>query len=203
MLHVTLPPRADGDESNNYTECYFSAAVRDIILNTPGFPQEPPQPETPAHRVGNAPEEYGSGTGLALYATREIKQGELIFSERPLFVGNSGIIPTTPITELISSGKLDTPERFEEIKYHEAEVVRAAAVERMTEANKKAFMALANSHKNDRSGPATGIVRTNGFGMPLRDPNISGDHAKHSGVCNHGSRLNHRYLDFISSRGSC
>ena len=129
MLHVTIPPRADGDKSNNHTECYISAAIRDMILNTPGFPQEPAQPSSTAHRIGNSPDEYGKDAGLAAYATRDIKQSELIFSERPLYVANAAMVATTPIAELISREDLKTPEQFLRHRYKEAEVEIAAAVE--------------------------------------------------------------------------
>ena len=198
MLHVTLPPRADGDKSNNHTECYISAAVRDMILNTPGFPQEPAQPSSTAHRIGSSPDEYGKDAGLAVYATRDIKQSELIFSERPLFVlGDVAMIATVPIDELIARGEPMASEQFLQVRYKECEAEIAAAVEKMTEANRTAYMALANNHEHDGNGPTTGILRTNGFNASFNDPDIEGEHGMHSGVCNHGSRLNHRYLNLF------
>jgi len=40
------------------------------------------------------------------------------------------------------------------------------ASKRMTDENRKAFMALANSHTEDGSGPILGIIRTNGYKVP-------------------------------------
>jgi hypothetical protein len=63
--------------------------------------------------------------------------------------------------------------------------------------NKNAFMELANSHKDDGSGPILGIIRTNGFrvGSNIFDgPEMREDgNNAYNGVIKIGSRINHRY----------
>ena len=100
---------------------------------------------------------------------------------------------------------------------------------RMDEDRKEAYMALANSHKEDGSGPLLGVQRTNGFGVDLnqltrndgRGPDSEellgrfagmtlseGQQAKlkpeekrdmYSVIVKDGSRINHRYFVYIDS----
>ena len=103
MIHMTVPPRVPADEaSNDHAECYVSHAVRDTKFNTPGFPRAPIQPSSPPYyRIGKAPDQYGPEGGPAMYATRHIKQGELIFSERLLLIAGHLFLPKASIFELI------------------------------------------------------------------------------------------------------
>ena len=88
MLHVTIPPRHLGsvDSSEIRTECCMSPAVYERITSAVSFPRSPPVPPSvkPAYRLGRSP--YGPSTGLAVFATRKIRAGEPILSERPLYI---------------------------------------------------------------------------------------------------------------------
>ena len=76
---------------------------------------------------------------------------------------------------------------------HEWEEHLGIALKRMTDANRKAFMALANSHTEDGSGPILGIIRTNGYIVPgLYDGHEDDNTKTYSAVLNVMSRLNHR-----------
>lgn len=56
----------------------------------------------------------------------------------------------------------------------------------------KAYTSLSNSHQTDGSGPLTGILRTNGFDVGVRDPGAEHGEGAYSCVGAVGSRFNHR-----------
>ena len=76
------------------------------------------------------------------------------------------------------------------------------AVGRMEPEDRNAFMELANSHKDDGSGPILGIIRTNGFKVSniFDGPKMRADENNaYSGVIKIGSRINHRYVHLARS----
>ena len=119
--------------------------------------------------------------------------GELIFAERPLLVSPRGNV----------SINMPNVEHYDlktqiAIAMMEWEKTLEAAVGRMDPEDRKAFMELANSHKDDGSGPILGITRTNGFrvGSNIFDgpeKRADGQNA-YTGVIKIGSRINHRYV---------
>ena len=68
---------------------------------------------------------------------------------------------------------------------------------RMPPVRSMLYTKLCNSHETDGSGPLTGIWRTNGFDVGVRDPTLGNDRNgqdAYSCVGAIGSRFNHRYV---------
>ncbi|KAJ6584041.1 hypothetical protein DFH09DRAFT_265783 [Mycena vulgaris] len=63
------------------SECLLLPGCNDALLNLPGFPQPLIHPATPAFRIAATPDK-----GPAFFSTRALKMGDLILSERALFV---------------------------------------------------------------------------------------------------------------------
>ncbi|KAF7297880.1 SET domain-containing protein [Mycena chlorophos] len=163
------------------TECLFVRGTREILLETPGFPQRlPPTPSNgPAFRVAPSP-----GKGLGLFSTRALKQGEVILTERPLLMTPIAVRTTHPQTFSEAESVQHSLNEFERFAQH--------AVNRMEdESRRKAFFELQNSHLEDGSGPIVGRIRTNGIGVEGLQPGISGTVGSYSAVCDAISRLNH------------
>jgi hypothetical protein len=110
--------------------------------------------------------------GLGMVASRDIKMGDLILAERPLIV-----LPKSPYLS-----------PFVEAEEFDWEKFIQPCFERLTPERQAAYRALANSHTRDGSEPLLGIVRTNGFGIPLQE----GFSNTYTGVYNELSRINHR-----------
>ena len=184
MVYTTLPnvgfvTRAKYPD--NWSECLFMGpGAKRAVLSTPGFPSDLPRPDKPSHKICETP----TAGGLGMVATRDLKMGDLITSERPLFVTCcASYIPTntapgTPMAQVIQASLAQWEKYLE------------CAFNRMTEKNQAAFRALANSHTEDGSGPLLGVVRTNGFGIAL-DKNEKGEDQMYSAIYDHLSRANH------------
>ncbi|OCH89358.1 SET domain-containing protein [Obba rivulosa] len=132
------------------TECILRGGMKEAILAQPGFSCGVPAPLETAHTINPVP-----GRGLGMFATRELRYGDLIFAERPLIVAPAAYMTRAPPTE--------TGEPSLEWLFMEWEDLLKAAVGRMSTENQEAYRALANSHVNDGSPPLLGIMRTNGF----------------------------------------
>ncbi|KAF8208508.1 hypothetical protein K438DRAFT_1961107 [Mycena galopus ATCC 62051] len=179
MTFTTLPVGANDDEP--VTECFFFAGSKELVLNTPGFPQPLVHPATPAFRIETIP-----GKGVGAFSTRALKMGELVLSERPLFV-SARTAPTVILPD-------HTPEMVLQNTRDQLEKYCALAVDRMRPENKAAFMALANSHTEDGSGPCVGIMRTNSLGLSGIVPSttkLTEGADVYSATCRDISRLNH------------
>ncbi|KAJ7492229.1 hypothetical protein FB451DRAFT_1551635 [Mycena latifolia] len=169
VMCTTLPVGAGPGEP--VSECLFYPGCKEALLDLPGFPQPLMHPATPTFRIAATP---GQGTGL--FSTRALKMGDLILSERPLFV-----VPRVPYTPDVE-------------KYFQL------SVSRMRPAAKSAFMTLASSPKEDGSGPIIGIVRTHGLsldglprGLNLDELLWNGKLKNHTyrAICEVISRLSH------------
>ncbi|KAF7351089.1 Aldehyde dehydrogenase [Mycena sanguinolenta] len=170
MVHTTI-----GDDEQ-VSECFFHHGTKEAFMKIPNFP-EPLQVTTPAFRMVDIP-----GKGAGLVSIRELKMGDLILNERPLFVAAEELC-------------LAIPPKGE--KYFEA------SLDRMRPEAKTAFMALCNCHKAEENaggalvglGPLLGIVNTNGVSLSLpaaADPWPQGGQTRpYSAVCENISRLNH------------
>jgi len=188
---TTIPSkRINGPhDPDGHSEWIVYGPTKAKVINAPGYPQPVPKPKasygTQAAYVINATPDMG----LGVFATRDIKMGELIFAERPLLVtprSNLGVS-----TQNVQHYNLKTQTA---IAMMEWERTLEAAVGRMEPEDRNAFMELANSHKDDGSGPILGIIRTNGFRVgPIFDgpeKRPDGNNA-YSGVIKIGSRINH------------
>ncbi|KAJ7125165.1 hypothetical protein C8R44DRAFT_703306 [Mycena epipterygia] len=176
MTWTTLPIGAELDEPS--TECFFFPGSKEVLMKLPGFPKPLVHPTTPAFRMASTP-----GKGAGLFSTRALKAGDLILSERPLLVAARGAAVSYP--------EGFTHEQFIQHSLNELEKYMALSVNRMRPEAKAAFMALANSHKEDGSGPIVGIVRTNGLFLDGLRPGVKDETASYSAICKDISRLNH------------
>ncbi|KAF9474369.1 SET domain-containing protein [Pholiota conissans] len=151
MVLLTIPPRGSpaAVDDSEHTEWVTLEATKPRVFNVPGFPKPVPKPNAnaPVYEVRTTPE-----MGMGVFATRNIKAGELIFAERPLLV-----VP-------INANMLELNVQPTMGLYGQYEQILEASVSRMSEVNQVAFRALMNSHTEDGSGLLTGIVRTNGYG---------------------------------------
>jgi hypothetical protein len=189
IILTTLPSMNLGatldDEPDNWTECILAGHIKRRILSTPGFPRsvEKTAGGKVNHRVGPSP--FG---GLGVFATRPVRTGDLIVAERPLLISPRGFREA-----VLSSSKGLTQEEMIQVQMQEWEEQLGIALKRMTDENRKAFMALANSHTEDGSGPILGIIRTNGYKVPgLYDGHEDDDTRAYTAVLNIMSRINHR-----------
>ncbi|KAK7061308.1 ER lumen protein-retaining receptor [Favolaschia claudopus] len=175
---ITITTIPNGVPNEPESECIFFGGSKEVVMAIPNFPRPMRHPKTVAFRMGHAP-----GKGMGLFSTRALRVGNLILTERPLLVCARNIADKAPghySPEMMIQYVLDETERTYEIAYN-----------RMSAADKEAFMALANCHLEDGSGPLTGRVRTNGLGVSGLRPGVEGDLAYYSAICKHISRLNH------------
>ncbi|KAL0952330.1 hypothetical protein HGRIS_006610 [Hohenbuehelia grisea] len=185
MLVMTRIPNTSmnatpADVPGGWSECLVTGSAKRSILRTPGFPHALPSPALPvAYRVAPTPNK-----GLGVFATRAIRLGELIVSERPLIISPAGMdlatdCPDDFTDEQVKQASLAQREKMMEVLVHT----------RMHPERREAYLALCNSHLHDGSGPLMGIMRTNGFGVDIEaDKGIWGTY---SGVFDHLSRVNH------------
>ncbi|KAJ7072810.1 hypothetical protein C8F01DRAFT_1105298 [Mycena amicta] len=166
---LVLPPNASPDEP--VTVCFFWAGSKEILKSL-GFPRPLRKvPGPPSFRVGPSP-----GKGSGLFATRPLRQGELIMDERPLLVSLRGI-PTSQTTRALQLAEFEK----------QLEIV----LDHMRPADRDAFMALANCHTTDGSGPIAGRARTNAIALTgLTPPGITGPLAHYSSIPHYISRMN-------------
>jgi hypothetical protein len=158
---------------NERSECIIrSGAPLDTLLSIPKFPLPLPLPNQINHEILPTP-----AMGFGVFATRDLKFGDLIFAERPLIC-----IPRLAYF----SPRLQDPslsQGFDIDKYIEP------CFEKLTPEDRAAYHELSNSHTSDGSGPLLGVVRTNGFGVVLGET----DSVQHSAVYKQLCRVNHRY----------
>ncbi|KAF9262218.1 SET domain-containing protein [Marasmius fiardii PR-910] len=171
---------------DKWTECIITATLKQKILDTPGYPKPLNRPPEKRHRIGQSP--YG---GLGTFATVNLKAGDLIFSERAMMILSSAMYMPENV-----------PSHFTPAQVYQAALVQNEKVvelgfDRLLDENKKAFMALWNSHKQDGSGPLMGIARTNAYMVDLYDDDENEDEGEkmeripYSGIWDEGSRINH------------
>lgn len=163
MLFTTQPPQTLGmkvaDFPDNWTECMIMSNLKRKILATPGFPKALQRRKDGKKYVIREAE----GKGLEMFATADIDPGELILDERPLLVfpliHKDSFAPTRYFAK-------DTP-HDEKVQTLMADQERnlTMAFARMEKENREAYIALANSHEHDGSGPLLGAARTNVFGI--------------------------------------
>ncbi|KAJ7668725.1 hypothetical protein DFH06DRAFT_1084908 [Mycena polygramma] len=191
MLCTTQPAvpleTSPADFPDGRTECLVTADVKRLILNTPGFPARLVRPASCKYRLAPVP-----GKGQGLFGTEIIRAGELILSERPLTLAPILFCPPIHFT------KESTTEQTHQAVLYERERSLKLLFGRMHPENQAAYMALANSHKHDGSGPITGILRTNGFAVEcLQTGKFSLEQQEkerrgvYNAVCKEISRLNH------------
>ena len=178
IVFTTMPLIDDGDGTTEWIIKDSDAKAK--VLQTPGYPAHTPKPRLPDFYEVRMTPDMGQG----VFAKRNIKRGDLVFSERPLLIAPTWL------------GRAEDGNKYTTIQNHqvmmfEFEKVLEVAVQRMPEKERALFMALYNSHTADGTGPLLGITRTNAFGISA----ISEGRIKTYGaVANLGSRINHRYV---------
>ncbi|RXW13218.1 hypothetical protein EST38_g12633 [Candolleomyces aberdarensis] len=143
------------------------------------------------------------GTGMGVFATRDIKRFEPILVERPYLVyprrSAGGTLSDKAFEELSDNqiGQLMVKNSEPYFRY--------LVDQQMTSKERRDFMSLANSHMNDGSGPVFGIVRTNGFGiefgegLPGADRDFwTGELGGYGAVTKIGSRFNHSCIPDVA-----
>ncbi|KAF5376449.1 hypothetical protein D9615_008610 [Tricholomella constricta] len=186
---TTLPSRSFGDtladNPDNWTECLFlGGKQKREIVSTPGFPSPVPRPPQVRHRIG--PSRFGIG----MFATRNIKMGDLIVSERPLLVSPIAV-PPLPLNLPISFEP--TLLQIMQARMVEHEKRLENCLGRMLPENRAAFLALHNSHTEDGSGPIFGRIRTNGIGIieKTKKSDLDAGDYGYTAVFDAISRINH------------
>ncbi|KAJ6593450.1 hypothetical protein B0H19DRAFT_908503, partial [Mycena capillaripes] len=172
----------DADDDEPVSECFLFPGSKEVLMSIPGFPWPLIHPAKPRFRMAAVP-----GKGMSLFSTRSLKMGDLILSERPLLVSARGVemvVPPNLTTEQCLQYSLNQLERYLEF----------AVTKRMRPVDRAAFMALANSHTEDGSGPIVGIVRTNGLRFEGLRPGMNDEVNMYSATCKYISRLNHRQV---------
>lgn len=112
-------------------------------------------------------------------ATRDLTMGDLVYAERPLLM----TVPGVSYSPSASNAQ--------QMAFQQKEIDLKSALNRMDPDRRAAFLALANSHTEDGSGPLFGIVRTNSFGVRLKETGSSRELIL-SATCEVLSRVNHR-----------
>ncbi|TCD67250.1 hypothetical protein EIP91_000327 [Steccherinum ochraceum] len=194
FIITQLPPATAAEAS---TVCMVSGRMARIIVNTPDIGTAVPRPTPSTYCIKEAP-----GKGLGMYATRDIRAGELIVAERPLLIVPVSMYARRPYPSTV------TKEQGLQVMMADTEREYEVMLEKMAPANRAAYMALANSHRFDGSGPILGVIRTNGFGdecMVDSGLGLSNETGGFSIICNDMSRMNHdcahnttRYFDMPS-----
>ncbi|KAL1755469.1 hypothetical protein FB107DRAFT_290811 [Schizophyllum commune] len=169
------------ERQDSWCDAVVDAATKREIFSQPGFPRPVPRPSTPAHRIAPAGDK-----GLGVFATRNIKGGELILAERPLLMTPATIPPmSTNIPNHFTLQQLTLA------KMADWEIYLKQFVKRMLPDRYEKFMALANNHQHDGSGEILGRIRTNSFGVTCFRYLRKTRDGPYSVVCDELSRFNH------------
>lgn len=105
-----------------------------------------------------------------MFAARSLELGDLIVTERPILVAPAAC-----------QARPHFPKHFNDEQKRQAilfewEKTLDFAFSRASDKDKTLFRSLHNSHLEDGSGPLTGIIRTNGFGVGLQDKGVDTAH---------------------------
>ncbi|KDR74814.1 hypothetical protein GALMADRAFT_141147 [Galerina marginata CBS 339.88] len=159
LTFVTVPPRRPNmsDDRDGHVELlvpsYGNALKK--IQNTPGYPK--PVPKTPQK---NYIIKQTEDMGIAMFATRDLQKGDLIFAERPYLCASEAVIASDVFDQAIARNL--PPEVAVKFLRGLSEKRLQHMVSRMSEADKASIMHLANSHDDEEdTGPMTGRLRTN------------------------------------------
>lgn len=160
-IHITIPImwndlalHSEEERIDSWCEAIMDIATKRHIFSKPGFPKPVSHPPHPLHCVASARDK-----GLGVFATRDIKEGELILAERAILMVPANV----PSAGVYLPGHFTIEELLQE-RMNLWEKKLQSFVDRMLPERRATLMALANSNKHDGSGPILGRIRTNGFG---------------------------------------
>ncbi|OCH84880.1 SET domain-containing protein [Obba rivulosa] len=142
---------ASKNDPDGSTQCILLPGMKEAIYAQFGFPLRIPRLPSPAHCL-----KHVDGAGLGMFATRAIGAGDLICSERPLFLG--------PGAWVYAGARVPVGDAMSQL-FQEWDEFMKIAVDRMEPEKQDAYRALANSHLHDGSPALIGILRTNGFSV--------------------------------------
>ncbi|RXW13330.1 hypothetical protein EST38_g12523 [Candolleomyces aberdarensis] len=196
LVPTSVPPiHSTGEKTDpNSHTAWITCAESKARYFAKGWPK--PIPKIP---IKIAVREADDDMGLGLFATRDIKRFELVLVERPYVVYPKAIASVSLTdkaareltrSQFMQLGLMQTEKLFEQVMK-----------DSMTEEARNGYMALANSHKHDGSGPIDGVSRTNGYVIMFGDkmPGFDEDfHRGYSAVSRIGSRINHSCMSNIS-----
>lgn len=151
---------------DGWSECLITGWVKRTILNTPSFPQPPPQPGQIRHRVS----ETGTSTKPlpGVYATETLELGDLVLSERPRLI-TPGMMRAGAIF-----GEHLTPEQMNEVAVKQWGKMLKLVFGRLPKEDQEAFWNLRDIHQKNGKKSITGIIKTNGLRVEgLEDPGVS------------------------------
>lgn len=138
ILFTTQPPNVKDDDPDGRSECFMSPATKQLLLATQNYPQPLLQYSSPpAFRIGPAGQ-----CGLGMFATRTIRNGEYICTERPIMVMP---VATTVLGEVARelSEKM-TYGSLQQIMLAERELVQEVMFKRLKPKEQEQYMSLAN-----------------------------------------------------------
>ncbi|KAF9532763.1 hypothetical protein CPB83DRAFT_880434 [Crepidotus variabilis] len=190
LMFTTIPQPEDGD---GYSEWLVQdGKTKAKVVRAPGYPARIPKPRL----VNMAIVKEVPDMGFGLFTSCDIMRGELIFAERPLLVSPRGF-PTLDVPGY-------TQEQQRQLSMLQFEAHLKIALGRMSASKQKAFMALANNHTEDGSGPILGIIRTNGYMIDLGDDDDPDSVFNHySAMGELASRINHSCQPNIKQEFDC
>ena len=123
-----------------------------------------------------------------MFATQDLKMGELITSERAII-----IVPHAMRTHMQAPLHF-TEEEIRQAMSFEREKELKLCFDRVSEESQKAYLSLKNSRRHHENGPIEGILRTNGLNLgSMNDPGFPNGKGGYIGVFRDISRINHRF----------
>ncbi|KAJ2929314.1 hypothetical protein H1R20_g7792, partial [Candolleomyces eurysporus] len=198
---VTYVPPCPLDRSecdpDGHTIWMTSPATKAKYYSNKGWPKR--LPKIPNKIVVRPTDD---GTGMGVFATRDIKRFEPVLVERPYLV-----YTRTAVGSLSEKAWEElSDQQIGQLLVKKSEPFFKYMVDhQMSSEERRDFMSLANSHTNDGSGPVFGIVRTNGFGiefgqaLPGADRDFgSSKAAGYGAVTKIGSRFNHSCIPDVT-----
>ncbi|KAF7296001.1 SET domain-containing protein [Mycena kentingensis (nom. inval.)] len=188
----TIPANARPGEP--VAVCLIWPETKRLLLDTPGFLQSMETQTAgvqPAFRVAESP-----GKGIGLFATRPLKQGDLILQERPLLFTTLALPPPRRVVSASAVSVSLGNTAADDFERH-----MQTLVDEMRPENRAEFMGLANSHVDGSSGPVHGRIRTNGCGVSgLRPGKWTGLEGRYSSLPANITRMNHSCSPNTQSR---
>lgn len=144
MLFTTQPRRPEfgHEDTDGQSECYMSVTDKRTLLAIEGYPQKlRPNVSSvpPAYRIGPA-----GDRGMGMFASRAIRHGEYICSERPLLVAPAAIGIMGDVSRELSVNM--TREELQRITLAELEMVLETMFKRLKQEKQEEYMSLANRY---------------------------------------------------------
>ncbi|RXW13219.1 hypothetical protein EST38_g12632 [Candolleomyces aberdarensis] len=197
VIATYVPPcPLDDSESDpdGHTIWMTTPVTKAKYFSNKGWPK--PLPKIPNKIVVRPTDD---GTGMGVFATRDIKRFEPVLVERPYMIYSRKAVINTFSQKALE--ELSDNQIAQLLAKESEPLYRYMVDQQMTSEAKRGFMSLANSHTDDGSGLIFGIVRTNGFGIDFGGvlPGADEDFGLGYGaVGKTASRFNHSCIPDVS-----